>query len=162
VEKSIKVTSFKSNVIKVPRFKEDSGFVASANSSATMKKIKSKNSKVEVAVRKVLWARGFRYRLHAKGIKGRPDFVFTKQKLVVFIDGDFWHGYNWPSKKPKLISNQGYWIPKIERNMQRDKEVTEYLINAGWVVIRIWEHEVKEDLHSCINKIAAAILLSGL
>lgn len=148
---------FNEEKIKVPRFEEAAGFYATAKSSSTMKKIKSKNSKAEIILRKALWKAGYRYRLHVKGITGKPDVVFPKSRIVVFVDGDFWHGYEWEKKKAKLSSNRAYWIPKIERNMQRDKEVTKSLNENGWTVIRLWEHEVINDLDRCILTIAAAI-----
>jgi DNA mismatch endonuclease (patch repair protein) len=144
-------------VIKVPRFEEDEGFYATVRSSATMSKIRSKNTKAEVLLRKALWKNGCRYRLHAKGLAGKPDIIFRKRKVVVFIDGDFWHGYNWEEKKKKLVSNKAYWIPKIERNMQRDAEVNLKLLNSGWSVMRFWEHEIEQNLNSCINKILSKL-----
>lgn len=149
---------FLGNPIKVPRFEKDKGFYATAKGSATMSKIKAKHSKVEIIVRKALWTNGYRYRIHAKGVIGKPDIVFPKQKIAIFIDGDFWHGHNWEIKKSKLSSNKAYWIPKIERNIQRDKEVTRTLIANGWTVLRFWEHEVRKDLNLCIIRISRYIL----
>jgi DNA mismatch endonuclease (patch repair protein) len=75
------------------------------------------------------------------------------KRFAIFIDGEFWHGYKWQEKKPKIKSNRGFWIPKIERNMQRDREVAQKLKNLGFSVFRFWEHEVKENLEGCINKV---------
>ncbi|MGN6212459.1 very short patch repair endonuclease [Parafilimonas sp.] len=144
-------------IIKVPRFEEEGGFYATAKSSAVMSKIRSKNTKAEILLRKVLWNNGCRYRLHAKGLLGKPDIIFVKQKIVVFVDGDFWHGYNWEEKKKKLISNKAYWIPKIERNIQRDIEVTNLLTQNGWLVIRFWEHDVQKQLSECVEKVLSLI-----
>lgn len=141
------------DVIKVPRFEEDSGFYSTAKSTAVMKKIRSKNTKAEMLLRKALWCKGCRYRLHAKEIAGKPDIIFVSRKIVVFVDGDFWHGFNWEEKRKKLVSNKAYWIPKIERNMQRDAEVTQSLLKNGWIVIRLWEHEVYRNLEECVAKI---------
>lgn len=137
----------------MPRFNEESGFYATSRSSKTMKKIKSNNSKAEVLLRKKLWEYGYRYRISNYCIKGKPDIVFTKRKLAIFIDGDFWHGYNWSNKKMKLKSNVNYWIPKIERNIQRDLEVNAFLKLQGWKVIRFWEHDVLDGVDLCVVKI---------
>lgn len=141
------------NRIKVPRFKEDAGFYTSSRSSNTMKKIKSKNSKAEILLRQGLWNQGFRYRISNSKILGKPDIVFLKRKLAIFIDGDFWHGFEWEKKKKNLKSNRKYWIPKIERNIQRDIEVTDLLQNQGWQVFRFWEHQVLTETGKCILKI---------
>jgi DNA mismatch endonuclease (patch repair protein) len=144
-------------IISVPRFEEAAGFYSTRKSSAIMSKIRSKNSKAEILLRKALWRYGCRYRLHAKGIIGKPDIIFVRQKVIVFVDGDFWHGYNWEEKKKKLISNKAYWIPKIERNIQRDKEITNSLLQDGWTVIRLWEHEVHKQLNECVAKILSVV-----
>ncbi len=139
--------------ITVPRFDEEAGFYASSRSSNTMKKIKSQNSKAEILLRKSLWEQGYRYRVANKKITGKPDIVFTTKKIAVFIDGDFWHGYEWQKKKKRIKSNAKYWIPKIERNIQRDIEVTNSLKNQGWIVLRFWEHEVLKDLENCMQRL---------
>ena len=114
-----------------------------------MKAIKSTNTKNEILLRKKLWQLGFRYRKNYTKIKGKPDIVFVKQKIAIFIDGEFWHGYNWEVNKSKLDTNKNYWIKKIERNMQRDREVNKALIESGWYVIRFWEKKLKEDIEKC-------------
>jgi DNA mismatch endonuclease (patch repair protein) len=139
--------------IKVPRFEEEAGFYATVKSSAVMSRIKAKNTKAEVMLRKALWNYGYRYRLHSKKVIGRPDIIFAKHKMAVFVDGDFWHGYDWENKKEKIGTNKAYWIPKIERNMQRDMEVTQTLLTQGWTVIRFWEHEVKKSLEGCAGEV---------
>lgn len=130
--------------INVPRFAEEAGFYTTPQRSEMMSRIRSKNSKPEVALRKALWHFGYRYRIHDRRLPGKPDLVFAKQKTVVFVDGDFWHGHNWRKKREKIKSNAAFWIPKIERNMQRDREVTAQLDALGWRVVRIWEHELKK------------------
>jgi DNA mismatch endonuclease (patch repair protein) len=102
-------------------------------------------------MRKALWHLGYRYRKNVKKIPGKPDIVFAKYKLAIFIDGEFWHGYNWSEKRSKIKSNRNFWIPKIERNIQRDRQVNEQLENAGWSVIRFWETQVKKDLEFCVG-----------
>jgi len=118
-----------------------------------MSKIKGKDTQPEVKLRKELWKLGFRYRKNLKTLPGSPDIVLFKHKVIVFIDGEFWHGYNWDEKKLKIKSNRDFWIPKIERNIQRDKEISKILTNRGWNVIRIWELEIKKDIENVIGSI---------
>ena len=92
-----------------------------------MKNIRFKDTKAEVLLRKALWHKGYRYRKNCKNIIGKPDIVFRKYKIAVFCDSEFWHGYNWEVRKHDFKSHQEFWIPKIERNMARDKEVNERL-----------------------------------
>lgn len=115
-----------------------------------MRSIKSKDTKVEMMLRSELWKRGHRYRTHMK-LPGSPDVVFTKKKVAVFIDGDFWHGYEYKKLKPKLKNE--FWVNKIKRNKERDKEVNKKLRKEGWKVIRVWEHEIRNDLPGCVKKI---------
>ncbi len=136
--------------IKIPRFNEANGFYASEKSSKLMRKIRS-NNKSELVLRKALWNLGYRYRVNYNKLPGKPDIAFLGKKTAIFIDGDFWHGYNWQAQKNKLKSNRNYWIPKIERNIQRDMENTQKLIDHDYTVLRFWEHEVKEDLNHCVK-----------
>lgn len=147
----------KQEPIKVPRFEEAAGFYTTERQSQLMRKIRAANSKAEVAFRKVLWNMGFRYRLHCKNLPGKPDIVFRRWKIVIFIDGDFWHGYDWGKQKQRIKKNRGYWIPKIERNMQRDQEANEELIARGWQIIRIWEHEVKKEFGATVLRVLRQI-----
>jgi DNA mismatch endonuclease (patch repair protein) len=139
--------------IKVPRFKESEGFYTTKQRSKQMAKIRGKNTKPELAFRKSLFNKGVRYRVNVKSLPGKPDMANRSKRFAIFIDGEFWHGYKWQEKKPKIKSNRGFWIPKIERNMQRDREVAQKLKNLGFSVFRFWEHEVKENLEGCINKV---------
>lgn len=118
--------------------------------SKVMSKIKSKNTKPELKLRKALWAKGYRYRIHTK-LHGKPDITFPSRKIAIFIDGCFWHKCPKCYKKPK--SNQKYWIPKIERNVERDKENIRNLKKLGWKTIRIWEHDIKKNIELVIKKI---------
>ncbi len=138
--------------IKVPRFEESAGFYTTEKVSRLMQKIRTANTQPEVAFRKVLWHVGHRYRRNYKGAPGRPDVAFVRWKIAIFIDGDFWHGYDWEHKRLAIKSNRDYWIPKIERNMQRDREVDALLEAAGWQVLRIWEHEVKKDFGAALYR----------
>ncbi len=134
----------------MPRFNEEAGFYTTADRSKLMGKIKSKNTHPELLLRKELWKRGHRYRINVKRLPGKPDIVISKFKLAIFVDGEFWHGYQWDEKKEKLKSNRGFWIPKIERNMQRDNEVDEQLAKLGWFVIRFWEQKIVKELNMCV------------
>lgn len=93
---------------------------------------------------------GYRYRLHYKKIPGRPDIAFVSRKLAIFIDGDFWHGYRFSTRK-KILPK--FWIDKIETNMRRDRKNRRNIKKIGWEYIRIWEHEIKKDPHKHIQKI---------
>lgn len=121
-----------------------------------MQAIKNKDSKIEVALRKELWARGLRYRKNAKSVFGKPDIVFIGKKVAVFCDSEFWHGYNWEERKADFKSNQEFWIPKIERNIERDREVTERLEFDGWIVLRFWGNEIKNSVVQCADIIEKA------
>lgn len=148
---------YKIRTIKVPRFNEESGFYTTPERSKLMSKIKGKNTQPEVLFRKKLWELGYRYRKHAKDFPGNPDIIIKKYKLVIFIDGEFWHGYNWKEKKNKIKSNRDFWIPKIERNMQRDRENNLNIESLGYKVFRFWGHVVKKDIIGCINIITRYI-----
>jgi DNA mismatch endonuclease (patch repair protein) len=125
--------------------------------SKLMSKIKSKNTQPELLLRKALWQEGIRYRLHVKKLPGRPDIVIGKAKLAIFVDGDFWHGHDWDNKKLKLKSNINYWIPKIEKNIQRDIQNNKDLDSVGYLVLRFWEHQIKKETAICISKILRII-----
>lgn len=122
-----------------------------------MQAIRSKDTTIELALRKALWKKGIRYRKNYKELVGKPDIVITKYRIVVFCDSDFWHGYDWDNRKSRIKSNQEYWIPKIERNMKRDKEVTAVLVEQGWIVLRFWEHSIRKNLESCLDDIEEAV-----
>ena len=145
----------KDRQIKVPNY---NNFVPTHKGTSALKNVKSVNTKPEVRIRKALFNRGFRYSLNSKRLPGKPDIVLTKYKTVIFVDGDFWHGRNWEERKKKLKVNTEYWIPKIERNMQRDRERTVELEQLGWRVIRIWEYEIKKDVCTCVEFIESQIL----
>lgn len=143
--------------IKVPRFNEESGFYTTKKRSKIMSKIGGKNTKPEMLFRKALWIKGVRYRVNNRKLPGKPDVSIKKYKLAVFIDGEFWHGFNWNERKETIQSNRGFWIPKIERNMQRDKEVNQQLIEMGYTVFRFWAKDIKTELDKCINDILVYI-----
>ena len=118
-----------------------------------MSKIKSRNTKPEILLRKTLWSQRIRYRINNSKIIGKPDIVLSKYKIAVFVDGEFWHGFKWAEKKRKIKANREYWIIKIEKNIKRDKLNTQKLKDNGWIVLRFWEHEIFSDLNNCVNKI---------
>ena len=123
-----------------------------------MQAIKSKDSQIELLLRKELWRRGLRYRKNVKNIYGKPDIAFIGKKVAVFCDSEFWHGYNWEERKLDFKSNQEFWIAKIERNMQRDKEVTSKLEAGGWTVLRFWGKDIKNNLKECADITEKAII----
>lgn len=118
-----------------------------------MRAVKNKDSAIEVLLRRELWRRGLRYRKNVAGLTGKPDIVFMRKKIAVFCDGDFWHGYDWENRKQDIKSRKEFWIPKIERNMQRDIEVNEALERDGWLVLRFWGNEIKTNCSACADKI---------
>lgn len=124
--------------------------------SYNMSRIKNKDTSIEISLRKELWRRGLRYRKNAKKIIGKPDIVFISKKIAVFCDSEFWHGFDWETRKHDFKVNQEFWIPKIERNIQRDCEVNEKLQADGWLVLRFWGKEIKKDLTACADKIERA------
>jgi DNA mismatch endonuclease (patch repair protein) len=145
--------SYEDNKIKVPRFNEASGFYTTKKRSKIMSQIRGKNTKPELVFRKALWEKGVRYRINNKTLPGKPDISIQKYKLAIFIDGEFWHGYNWNERKETIQSNRTFWIPKIERNMQRDEEVNQQLTDLGYTVFRFWEGDIKTELDKCINDV---------
>jgi len=152
-----RLKKYPENRIVVPRFNEENGFYTTRQRSDLMSKIKAQDTKPEVKLRKALWNLGFRYRKNVRKLPGCPDVVFSRFKLVIFVDGEFWHGYKWDEKKVKIKSNRDFWLPKIERNMQRDEENNILLQKEGWVVMRFWENQLKKDFEGCINSILTTI-----
>ena len=129
-----------------------------------MQHIKSKDTSIEIALRKALWKKGYRYRKNFKGLPGKPDIAITKYKIAIFCDGEFFHGKDWEVKKPKLMNskNSDYWISKIERNMERDHENEQKLLFMGWTVIRFWGKEILKYTDDCIKVIEEAIFDSKI
>lgn len=127
--------------------------------SFNMSMIKGSNTKPELALRKALYANNARgYRIHP-AITGKPDIVFRKKKLAVFVDGCFWH--KCPKCFTKPANNKTFWIEKIDSNVKRDKKVNTLLNNSGWTVIRIWEHEIKNNLNKCCQRIFKELNIKG-
>lgn len=101
-----------------------------------MQAIKNKDSEIECLLRKELWKRGLRYQKNVNKVFGKPDIVFMGKRVAIFCDSEFWHGHNWDERKNDFKSHQEFWIPKIERNMECDREATQRLEAEGWTVLR--------------------------
>ena len=108
---------------------------------------KKTDTRCEVMLRRALWAAGCRYRKNAKELPGRPDVIFPRAHIAVFCDGDFWHGRDWESRRQKLSrgTNSEYWLAKIQRNMERDRQNDRRLQEMGWTVLRFWESQIRSD-----------------
>lgn len=122
-----------------------------------MKAIKSTDSQIELVLRKALWKRGLRYRKNVKSIFGKPDIAFIGKRVAVFCDSEFWHGFQWETKKNEIHTRQAFWIDKIEKNMKRDKEVNTKLKEQGWVVLRFWGKEILKETERCCDIIEKAL-----
>lgn len=118
-----------------------------------MRNVHNKDSQIEMALRRELWSRNLRYRKNVNRIFGKPDIAFIGLKIAVFVDSEFWHGYDWQNKQLEIKSNRNFWVTKIERNMQRDLEVTDRLQSDGWTVIRVWGKDIKRDVVSVADRI---------
>ena len=124
-----------------------------------MKNIHGKDTKIEVMLRKALWNKGYRYRKNDKMLPGSPDIVLTKYKIAIFCDGEFFHGKDWEVLKPRLQKgdNAEYWIPKIQRNRERDDEINKKLLFLGWTVIRFWGRDIMKKTDECVKVIEETI-----
>jgi len=132
-------------------------FKTSPKRSSLMKKIKSEKTAPEILLQKALRKEKIKFRKNYRILSGIPDIALLDKKVVVFIDGEFWHGYRWRIKKKKIRANRSYWIPKIERNIIRDKKNTSELKRNGWIVLRFWQHQINKDLSKCIQEIRSKI-----
>ena len=125
--------------------------------SYNMKQVKSKDTKIEVMLRKELWSRGLRYQKIPRKYSGNLILFLQVKKVAVFCDSEFWHGYDWDNKKKEFKSHQDFWIPKIERNIARDKEVNNQLKRTGWTVLRFWGNDIKKNLQACADEIERTV-----
>jgi DNA mismatch endonuclease, patch repair protein len=123
--------------------------------SRTMSCIRKTDTKPELIIRRLVFARGLRYRKYSSRLPGKPDLVFASARAVVFVDGDFWHGWRFEAWENKLSSP--YWREKIRRNRERDAEHRACLEAEGWAVLCIWEHEVEADAEACVDRIERAV-----
>ena len=122
-----------------------------------MQRVRNKDSQIELKLRRALWHAGFRYRKNVRSVFGCPDVVFLRLKIAVFCDSEFWHGFDWENRKHDFKSRQDFWIPKIERNMARDREVNEHLSAEGWTVIRFFGKQIQRNVDECVRVIAEAV-----
>lgn len=124
-----------------------------------MSNIKSKDTSIELLLRKALWNKGFRYRKNYKKLPGKPDIVITKYKIVIFCDSEFFHGKDWEELKVQLSKgkNADFWIDKISRNRERDEEINKELAFMGWKVLRFWGKDIKNNLEECIKTVEEAV-----
>lgn len=129
--------------------------VDQATRSRIMASVKGKNTSIELVVFRELRKLGMSFRKHYRRAAGTPDVAFPRLKVAVFIDGDFWHGYRYPVWRKKIKSK--FWRDKIETNRARDRRNFAILRKNGWKVIRIWEHEIKEDVQKVLSKIVLAV-----
>jgi len=128
---------------------------ASALASAIKRRNRKVGTRAELALRHALWPLGLRYRLNYKGLPGTPDLVFSRQRVVVFVDGDFWHGRDWEQRENRLQAgmNATYWLAKIAYNRERDRRNDALLAGLGWKVVRLWETDVLRDPEGAANGI---------
>ena len=124
-----------------------------------MQRIRSKDTKIEIILRKALWREGIRYRKNYKALPGKPDIAITKYRIAIFCDGEFFHGKDWGSLQVKLqnSNNSTYWLKKIERNIQRDLEVEKQIRAEDWIVIRFWGNDIKHNLDDCVAVVKETI-----
>lgn len=119
-----------------------------------MQNIRSQNTKPEILLRKALWHKGIRYRKNYAALPGKPDIVLTRQRIAIFVDGDFWHARGHRDHPGEQVrSNQEFWIRKLTNNVERDKAVNDELTEMGWIVLRFWESDVKKKLEACVCEI---------
>jgi len=120
---------------------------------------KKTNTKPELLLRTALWRKGLRYQKNRRDLPGVPDLVFVGCRLVVFVDGDFWHGKDWNRRKIKLSHghNADYWLTKIKGNIQRDLDQNRKLRKAGWTVVRVWESEIRSNIKKIVNRIESMV-----
>lgn len=129
-----------------------------------MAAVRSKNTGPEAILKRALRASGLKFRSHPENVLGRPDLVFPRKKVAVFVDGDFWHGRQWRlrglsslEKQFSRSKNRSYWIRKIKNNIKRDKRTTRYLRRLGWHVMRVWESDLKSDPRRLVSRVTRAL-----
>lgn len=127
-----------------------------------MQAVKATGSKIEETLAKALFSKGYRYRKNDKTVYGKPDLTFKKYKIAIFVDGEFWHGKDWSVRKFDHKSNKDFWHKKIERNIERDKEVNAELTKQGWKVLRFWGNDIKKNLQFCVQQIEEEIYNSKM
>ena len=123
-----------------------------------MSKVKLKNGTAEQVLAKKLWHMGYRYRKNDKRLPGSPDIAILRHRIAIFVDGEFWHGKDWETRKPRLQRNREYWIEKIEENIARDIRVDNQLRENDWISIRFWSKDILKDTEACISDILSTII----
>lgn len=124
--------------------------------SWNMSRIKAKDTKIEIRLRKALWHEGIRYRKNYTALPGKPDIAITKHRIAVFCDSGFWHGRDYErGRKPR--TNTEYWDKKIRRNMERDREVERLLKAMDWTALRFWDKDIEKNLDGCVHAVKEAI-----
>jgi DNA mismatch endonuclease (patch repair protein) len=118
-----------------------------------MRKIRSDKTSPEILLQKLLRSKGIKFRRNFCALPGKPDIAILNKKVAIFVDGEFWHGYRWQEKKSKIRANREYWVPKIEKNILRDKQNNKKLKNEGWKVLRFWQQQIIKDPLKCLEKI---------
>jgi DNA mismatch endonuclease Vsr len=131
--------------------------LTSVQRTKNMQAIKSKNTKIEDFLAKALWNKGLRYQRNATTIFGKPDIVFKGLKIAIFCDSEFFHGKDWDKLKTKIDTNAGFWIKKIEGNIERDKMVNKRLEEQGWLVLRFWGNSIIKNRDECVYLIETTI-----
>lgn len=127
-----------------------------------MRRVKSRDTSIEVAFRRALWRAGIRYRKNYGKLPGKPDIAIVRHKIAVFCDGEFWHGKDWGEVKERLQTRRDFWIRKIERNIERDNENEKQLAALGWTVFRFWGRDIKKNLDLCVAEVVDAVLLAKM
>ena len=124
-----------------------------------MSHIKSKDTSIEVSLRRALWKKGYRYRKNYSALPGKPDIVLIKYRIAIFCDGELFHGKNWEVLKPRLLkgNNPDFWVKKIERNMKRDDENDKRLLFLGWTVIHFWGNDILKNTDQCVKVVEEVI-----
>lgn len=124
-----------------------------------MSHIKSRDTSIEVKLRKALWNKGYRFRKNYSKLPGKPDIVLTKYKIAIFCDSEFFHGKDWEVLRPRLErgDNSQYWISKIARNRERDDEINKKLLFEGWTVVRFWGKDISKNVEECVRVIEETV-----
>ena len=131
--------------------------ISKSQRSNNMRAIRSKDTSIELILRKELWRRGLRYRVNCKGVYGKPDILFVKAKVAILCDGDFWHGKNYNENTFARSENSDFWNSKIVRNMERDRKVDDELSKQGYKVLRFWESDIVKNLSECCDIVITVI-----
>ena len=140
-------------MVRVPLY---SGFRPASEAASRSKRANGRDGgRAERLLRQAVWRLGMRFHKHACDLPGRPDLIFSRARVCVFVDGDFWHGRNWPTLRERLLhrANADYWVPKIARNMERDSEQAHALEALAWTVIRIWETDILSDPQAAASRV---------